>query len=152
MNKKQLLTQSIINYLLQQIISSAMMRRKSLLLTLLPIFASILVVNGEFEEQACPVDCQCYYFRINWVTDCSDSNLTNVPLDELSLNVYILDMNSNNVQHLESFPPEIKLRRLQMAHNNLTEISYESFRGLNYLLDADFSWNNIKTIDPEAFR
>ena len=111
-----------------------------------------LVINGEFVEQECPVDCHCHYFRINWVTDCSESNLTVIPHEGLSHNVYILDVNGNNVEHITPFPNDIKLRRLQMAHNHLTELKYKSFTGLTYLLDADFSYNAISKVDPEAFR
>ncbi|XP_014478723.1 PREDICTED: leucine-rich repeat-containing protein 15-like [Dinoponera quadriceps] len=114
--------------------------------------ASTFVLNEELLEQDCPVDCHCHYFRINWVTDCSDSNLTTIPYSELSRNVYILDMNDNNIANVGPFPSSIKLRRLQMAHNRLTELSYESFAGLTYLLDADFSHNAIRRLDPEAFR
>ncbi|XP_012288278.1 protein artichoke [Orussus abietinus] len=121
------------------------------------IFLSILAatthgLHNKLTEEECPVDCHCHYFRINWVTDCSESNLTCIPYDELSPNVYILDMNGNNIEQLAAFSKGIKLRRLQMAHNRLTELKYESFAGLNYLLDADFSYNFIRRIDPEAFR
>lgn len=124
----------------------------------LPLLAVYLVIatyalnNEELLEQECPVDCHCHYFRINWVTDCSDSNLTSIPYNELSQNVYILDMNDNNIAKIGPFPDSIHLRRLQMAHNQLTELTYESFAGLTYLLDADFSYNAITRVDPEAFR
>ncbi|XP_076233015.1 uncharacterized protein LOC143178333 [Calliopsis andreniformis] len=108
--------------------------------------------NGELVEQECPVDCHCHYFRVNWVTDCSESNLTNIPYDELSPNVYVLDMNGNNVAEVAPFPHGIKLRRLQMAHNRLTELKHESFAELTYLLEADFSSNEISHVDPEAFK
>ena len=130
--------------------TAAAMLKPILFLTVL--FWVGFALNGELVEQECPVDCHCHYFRINWVTDCSESNLTSIPYDELSPNVYILDMNGNNIAHVGPFPRDIKLRRLQMAHNQLTELTYESFAGLVYLLDADFSYNQIKTIDPEAFR
>ncbi|XP_058803968.1 leucine-rich repeat-containing protein 15-like [Phymastichus coffea] len=108
--------------------------------------------NGEMVEQDCPVDCHCHYFRINWVTDCSESNLTAIPHEGLSHNVYVLDMNGNNIEQVEPFPKDIKLRRLQLAHNRLTDLTVESFAGLTYLLDADFSYNQITRVDPEAFR
>lgn len=123
-----------------------------LLLLLACLTTSTYSLNGELVEQECPVDCHCHYFRINWVTDCSESNLTSIPYNELSPNVYILDMNGNNIQHVGSFPHGIKLRRLQMAHNRLAQLNYESFAGLTYLLDADFSYNAITHVDPEAFR
>lgn len=111
-----------------------------------------LLEHEPLPEQECPVDCHCHYFRINWVTDCSNSNLTAIPYAELSHNVYILDMNDNNIANVEPFPSAIKLRRLQMAYNLLTELTYKSFAGLTYLLDADFSCNSITHVDPEAFR
>ncbi|XP_011494646.1 PREDICTED: leucine-rich repeat-containing protein 70-like [Ceratosolen solmsi marchali] len=111
-----------------------------------------LGLNGELLEQECPVDCHCHYFRINWVTDCSESNLTAIPHEGLSHNVYVLDVNGNNVEHVAPFPRDIKLRRLQVAHNRLTDLDYGSFAGLTYLLDADFSYNAISKVDPEAFR
>ena len=100
----------------------------------------------------CPEDCDCHYFRINWVTDCSESNFTEIPHEGLSQNVYILNMNSNNVTDVQPFPQDIKLRRLQMADNLLTRLKKESFAGLAYLLDADFSSNHIAKVDPDAFR
>ncbi|GBP06918.1 hypothetical protein EVAR_91722_1 [Eumeta japonica] len=60
--------------------------------------------NGDNFELECPDECDCHYFRINWVTDCSESNLTEVPYDELSKSVYILDLNGNNITHLKRFP------------------------------------------------
>lgn len=113
-------------------------------------FSVILAFNGEQAEQECPDDCDCHYFRINWVTDCSDSNLTEIPYDELSLNVYVLDLNDNFIADVKPFPPNIKIRRLQLANNFMTEVKKESFAGLN-LIDADFSGNRISKIDPHAF-
>lgn len=122
------------------------------LLTIYLVITAFALNEETLLEQECPVDCHCHYFRINWVTDCSDSNLTTIPYNELSQNVYILDMNDNNIANVNPFPNSIKLRRLQMAHNQLTELMYESFAGLTYLLDADFSYNAITRVDPEAFR
>ncbi|XP_067008351.2 insulin-like growth factor-binding protein complex acid labile subunit [Anabrus simplex] len=106
----------------------------------------------ELEEQECPEDCDCHYFRINWVTDCSESNLTTIPHDGLSLNVYVLNMNGNNVTEIQPFPADIKLRRFQIADNQLTRLTGESFAGLGYMLDADFSGNQISYVDPNAFK
>ncbi|CAH0724505.1 unnamed protein product, partial [Brenthis ino] len=107
--------------------------------------------NGDSFELECPDECDCHYFRINWVTDCSESNLTEIPYDELSLSVYILDLNGNNITSLQPFPRDIKMRRLQIANNRLTRIERDSFKGLDYLIDIDLSGNNISYIDPEAF-
>lgn len=118
------------------------------ILSCLPL---LLAFNGELAELECPDDCDCHYFRVNWVTDCSDSNLTEIPYNELSLNVYVLDLNDNHISEVKPFPQDIKMRRLQMANNEMTEIKKESFAGLHYLLDVDFSGNKIKYIDPDAF-
>ncbi|XP_060516371.1 carboxypeptidase N subunit 2-like isoform X2 [Cylas formicarius] len=107
--------------------------------------------NGEQAELECPDDCDCHYFRINWVTDCSNSNLTQIPYDELSLNVYVLDMNDNLISEIKPFPADIKMRRLQMADNAMNELKKESFQGLHYLIDADFSGNRISKVDPDLF-
>lgn len=110
--------------------------------------------NGELPELECPDDCDCHYFRINWVTDCSETNLTEIPTPDegLSLNVYILNMNGNLLKNITPFPPDIKLRRLQLADNLLTRITREEFAGLGFLLDIDLSGNAISYVDPEAFR
>ncbi|CAG9759420.1 unnamed protein product [Ceutorhynchus assimilis] len=107
--------------------------------------------NGELAEQECPDECECHYFRINWVTDCSSSNLSEIPYEELSPNVYVLDLNDNLIADIGPFPPDIKMRRLQVANNLMVELKKESFKGLNYLIDADFSGNYIKKIDPDLF-
>ncbi|CAK1601594.1 unnamed protein product [Parnassius mnemosyne] len=107
--------------------------------------------NGDSFELECPDECECHYFRINWVTDCSESNLTEIPYDELSRSVYILDLNGNNITTLKSFPPDIKMRRLQIANNKINTVEKDAFKGLEYLIDIDLSGNNITYIDPEAF-
>lgn len=106
--------------------------------------------NGDFSELECPNACDCYYFRINWVTDCSESDLTEIPYSELSQKVYILDLNGNNITDIQPFPADIKMRRLQMADNYLTQLRSESFLGLDYLIDCDFANNRISKIDPKA--
>lgn len=109
--------------------------------------------GAEFpEDQECPADCDCHYFRVNYVTDCSESNFTEIPYEELSLNVYILDMNGNEITEIKPFPEDIKLRRLQLAENKLTAVTYEMFAGLKYMHDIDLSSNAITTIDPDSFR
>uniref|UniRef100_A0A1B6CHW6 LRRCT domain-containing protein n=1 Tax=Clastoptera arizonana TaxID=38151 RepID=A0A1B6CHW6_9HEMI len=105
------------------------------------------------EDLECPDDCDCHYFRVNWVTDCSESNLTSIPtLDEgLSLSVYFLNMNANNLTEINPFPPDIKIRTLQLAENGLTKIEKRTFAPLLYLLELDLSSNNITFIDSHAF-
>ncbi|CAH1153680.1 unnamed protein product [Phaedon cochleariae] len=107
--------------------------------------------NGELAELECPDDCHCHYFRVNWVTDCSDSNLTRIPYDELSPNLYVLDLNNNLIGEVAPFPADFKVRRLQLADNALQELKKESFANLHYLIDADFSHNRITRIDRHAF-
>ncbi|KAJ8918710.1 hypothetical protein NQ315_015030 [Exocentrus adspersus] len=107
--------------------------------------------NGELAELECPDDCDCHYFRVNWVTDCSDSNLTRIPYNELSPNVYVLDLNDNFIKEVEPFPPDFKVRRLQLSANLMSELKKESFAGLNYLIDTDFSYNQIRRVDIDAF-
>lgn len=119
--------------------------------------ASFLVAlsRGELaEEPTCPEedDCDCHYFRINWVTDCSESNLTYIPHDGLDIRVYELNMNGNNLRDVDPFPEGIKLRSLKLADNLLTSIKKDTFIGLQYLVDIDLSGNNIQAVDPEAFK
>jgi hypothetical protein len=85
-------------------------------LRLLAVFfaSTAFALNEKLLEQECPVDCHCHYFRINWVTDCSDSNLTTIPYNELSHNVYILDMNDNNIAN------DILLTRIMENCHRLT--------------------------------
>ncbi|CAH0405583.1 unnamed protein product [Chilo suppressalis] len=127
------------------------MARLSVLVLVLLANTLTNAFNGDSFELECPDECDCHYFRINWVTDCSESNLTEVPYDELSMSVYILDLNGNNITTLKTFPADIKMRRLQIANNRLTHVDRDSFRGLEFLIDVDLSGNNISNIDPEAF-
>ncbi|XP_012259664.2 leucine-rich repeat-containing G-protein coupled receptor 6-like isoform X2 [Athalia rosae] len=119
------------------------------------LIGSAVSFNGEIDGENCPKKCNCHYFRTNWVVDCSERNMTTVPVDELSRNVnvevYVLDMNGNNVAEVTPFPEGMHLRRLQMAHNLITSLNRSSFAGLAYLLDADFSFNRIADVDPESF-
>lgn len=103
------------------------------------------------EQLNCPDDCNCHFFRINWVTDCSENNFTSIPHEGLDNNVYILTMNGNLVKEIEPFPMNIRLRTLQLSENFLTKIQKTTFAGLRYLLDVDLSFNFINYVDPEAF-
>ncbi|KAJ8885658.1 hypothetical protein PR048_011856 [Dryococelus australis] len=125
---------------------------KHFALLIVIIVARFSPANFTPPDLECPEECDCHYFRINWVTDCSESNLTSIPHEGLSLDVYILNMNDNNISEIETFPENIKLRSLHMADNQLTHLKRESFHGLNFLLDADFSGNQIQHIDPDAFK
>ncbi|XP_017780191.1 PREDICTED: chaoptin-like [Nicrophorus vespilloides] len=133
-----------------------MMKTETTCLVVLLILAKGSIVvdafNGELVDLGCPDECECHYFRVNWVTDCSESNLTDIPYSELSPSVYILDLNGNYLTDVPPFPPDIKMRRLQLANNLLTHVRKESFQGLNYLIDADFANNRIATIDPSTFQ
>jgi len=100
----------------------------------------------------CPEDCECYFFRINWVTDCSESNLTSMPYEGLDRNVYTLTINGNFLKEIQPFPANIKLRTLQLSENFLTKIQKTTFAGLQYLLDIDLSSNLINYVHPEAFK
>ncbi|XP_011555755.2 toll-like receptor 6 [Plutella xylostella] len=126
------------------------MARPTVLVLALAISCA-LGFNGDNFELECPDECDCHYFRINWVTDCSESNLTEIPYDEISNSVYILDLNGNNITELKPFPSDIKMRRLQIANNMLTRVERQGFTGLDYLIDVDLSGNNISYVDPEAF-
>uniref|UniRef100_A0A8D9BIR0 Leucine-rich repeat-containing G-protein coupled receptor 6 n=1 Tax=Cacopsylla melanoneura TaxID=428564 RepID=A0A8D9BIR0_9HEMI len=103
------------------------------------------------EQLDCPEECDCHYFRINWVIDCSDLNLTDIPKDGLDLNVYILNMNSNNLTAISPFPDDIKIRTMELSDNLLTSVKRDYFSTLKYLLDIDLSLNFITYVDPEAF-
>lgn len=112
----------------------------------------VVDLNAELAEQLdCPEDCDCHYFRINWVTDCSESNLTSIPFEGLDNNVYILNMNGNHLKEIGPFPEDIKVRTLQLADNMLTHIKNDTFSNLQYLVDIDLSGNNITFIDSHAF-
>lgn len=121
------------------------------LLTTLIVLHVASGFNGDSFELECPDECDCHYFRVNWVTDCSESNLTEIPYDEISKSVYILDLNENNITDIKPFPSDMRMRRLQLANNRLSRVEKESFLGLEYLIDIDLSGNNISYIHPEAF-
>ncbi|XP_014255652.1 leucine-rich repeat-containing G-protein coupled receptor 4-like [Cimex lectularius] len=110
-------------------------------------------VSGLLPDLECPEDCDCHYFRVNWVTDCSDLGLNSVPtLEEgLSLKVYILNLNGNNLTSVGNFPEGVTLRSVTIADNSLTTVGRNDFERLAYLLDLDLSGNQITTIDPDAF-
>lgn len=129
---------------------------RSAVCAVMVVLVVVLLCGGArafLPDLECPDDCDCHYFRINWVTDCSESNLTSVPTVEegLSPNVYIFNLNANLMKELAPFPPDLKIRRFQIAENQLTAIHKDTFASLLYLIDLDLSGNYITTIDPEAF-
>lgn len=78
-------------------------------------------INAVFARQlSCPEDCDCYFFQLNWVTNCSKNHLTSIPYEELDSHGHILGMNANFLKELEPFPTYINLRSLQLSENFLT--------------------------------
>lgn len=117
------------------------------------IILQISPLNATYPPLECPVECSCHYFRINWVTECSSKNLTSVP-SGLSQSVYILDISKNKISEQNeslSFPEGIKVRRLHLADNKITEVRKDTFVGLSYLLEVDLSVNYVSKLDREAF-
>lgn len=55
-----------------------------------------LALSDYPDDRECPEDCDCHYFRVNYVTDCSEGNFTEIPVDEISRNAFILDMNGES--------------------------------------------------------
>ncbi|CAH1406343.1 unnamed protein product [Nezara viridula] len=115
---------------------------------------ALTAVAGTLPDLECPDDCDCHYFRINWVTDCSESNLTSVPTYEegLSPNVYVLDLSGNQIESVETFPEDVRLRSLKLADNHLTKVTHQQFSGLKFLLDLDLSGNRITYVEPDSFK
>lgn len=124
---------------------------KMCLSAIVAVLTFSLVASELAEQLDCPEDCDCHYFRINWVTDCSESNLTNIPYEGLDHNVYILNMIGNHLKEIGPFPEDIKVRTLQVADNQLTHIKNDTFSNLQYLVDIDLSGNNITTVDSHSF-
>lgn len=84
--------------------------------------------SDEFAEDpyGCPVECQCN--KIAQIADCSNRNLSRVPV---------------------SFPKDIK--RIRLERNNITDIGPYAFQGLKRLQRIDLSNNNLYKIDALAF-
>jgi len=129
-----------------------MASRKSLMrfaILLIYIFNAGAIPSKKF---SCPEVCDCHLSRINWVADCTNKNLTNIPHNGLDLDTYILNMNDNFLSELEPFPPSIKIWTLQLSNNLLTEIKNSTFEGLQYMLNVDLSNNLISYIEPMALK
>lgn len=118
------------------------------LATLLFIFNS--VAAGP-EPYYCPAECDCHFNRNNWVTDCSDIELTAIPMQELPTYIYELNMNGNLLKKIDHFHSNISLRTLKLSRNFLTEIGRKTFAGLNSLISIDLSYNTIGYVDQLAF-
>ena len=115
------------------------------------IHQHIYVTCVDFDE-LCPEVCDCYYERISSITDCSHNNLTEIPYHDVSVNVTILNLESNSIRLIEPFPNDLKLRKLDLNSNHLTSISSNSFQNLQFLVDIDLSNNFLAFIDSLSFR
>lgn len=125
------------------------LRRSILFLaTLLFVLNSVAAAP---EPYHCPTECDCHFNKNNWVTDCSDIELTAIPMTELPAYIYELNMNGNLLKKVDRFHYNISLRTLKMSRNFLTEIGPKTFDGLNSLVGLDLSYNTIGYIDQLAF-
>ncbi|KAL1122193.1 hypothetical protein AAG570_003598 [Ranatra chinensis] len=106
---------------------------------------------GVQERPPCPDSCECHFFRINWITDCSDANLDYVPISGLSSITYALNLDGNNIASL-CFPPRgLMVRRLLLEGNRITKVTRQQFLPLQYLIELDLSGNFIYTIEQDTF-
>jgi len=127
-----------------------MASRTSLLwfaILLLYVFNAGAIPSKQF---SCPEVCDCHLSRINWVTDCTNKNLTYIPHNGLDLDTCILNMNDNLLTKLEPFPLSMKVWKLQLSNNLLTEIKNSTFGG--FINTLDLSNNLISYVDPFSFK
>lgn len=116
----------------------------------------ILVIGTDVvlsKRLECPDKCNCYFSKTNLVTDCSFGNFWNIPFEGMDINVHTLNVNGNNLHDVQyPFPAGIELRTLHIADNFLINVENTTFSGLHYLEYIDLSNNDIKTINPYAFK
>lgn len=125
------------------------------LFMMLIIIQLVYVCNtspSAFKPFNCSTVCDCYYSGYNGMMDCSMTDLTSMPYEELDDNINILNMSHNLLQELKPFPPNTAVRQIALNENDLTKIQKTTFAELEYLKNLDLSSNCITHIDPEAFK
>lgn len=89
--------------------------------------------------------------QINF-TNCSMSTMRNYIFENFK-NLNILDASSLGLRILQNevFNVDLYLTKLNVSHNDITEVSSNLFVNAKKLLEVDISFNKITQIDPQAF-
>lgn len=70
-----------------------------------------------------------------------------LPTDDGCLNMEILDVSNNKIEHVAPLSKLTKLKHLNLSHNQLEAFEIETFLHLTNLVTLDLSFNKFKMID-----
>ncbi|XP_065340804.1 protein artichoke-like [Cloeon dipterum] len=109
-----------------------------------------VVKGGDLPAQECPPGCECHYFRVHWMASCAHRGFSQVP-SGFAAATHAVDLAGNALTHF-TLDPEVRLRRVSLADNNIETLAADSFKGLGFLIDVDVSGNKLHTIESDAFQ
>uniref|UniRef100_A0A336MRI8 CSON003996 protein n=1 Tax=Culicoides sonorensis TaxID=179676 RepID=A0A336MRI8_CULSO len=99
--------------------------------------------NGIKATISCPQECQCTIEGLNFLVDCSNQGLTQLPVFDYKL-VHLLDLSNNK---FTKFPLNVRelqgLEYLDISYNQLSTLPENAFHGMTSLKVLDLSYNNI---------
>ncbi|XP_019635904.1 PREDICTED: leucine-rich repeat and fibronectin type III domain-containing protein 1-like [Branchiostoma belcheri] len=96
-------------------------------------------------------ECVIFSKYVHYISlHCEGLNITHIPVTTHSNLVIEYHLQNNLIQAIEKFPPMATLQFLNLSHNVISNLSWESMGSFPDLLRLDLSYNRLTYVDMSA--
>ena len=119
----------------------------------LSVFLVILFVSMTVSS-SCPGECRCLWKSSKITVECTGVSATSIP-SSIDPGTQVLNMSDNHLSVLTSDmfarAKLLNLQKINVGHNNISEIHSRTFSDLLNLVDIDLSHNRLTSIPSHSF-
>ena len=102
----------------------------------------------------CPASCRCLWKSSKMTVECGGAGATVIP-DNIDIGTQVLNMSHNSLKGLTldmfSRAGLLNLQKINVGHNNISNLHSRTFSGLLNLVEVDLSHNSLPSVPSHAF-